>query len=108
MAELDAGLGVEVRCAVSAVEAFALLDAGFQPQAILCDQRLRSGESGFEVLKDLFFSCPEASGAMVSGEFSSNELQEAEQEGYMVLRKPLEVTQLHALLARWLVVPSRS
>lgn len=100
--------GVEVRCAVSAVEAFALLDAGFQPQAILCDQRLRSGESGFEVLKDLFFRCPEASGAMVSGEFSSNELQEAEQEGYMVLRKPLEVTQLHALLARWLVVPSRS
>lgn len=54
--------GVEVRCAVSAVEAFALLDAGFQPQAILCDQRLRSGESGFEVLKDLFSAVPRRAG----------------------------------------------
>jgi signal transduction histidine kinase/CheY-like chemotaxis protein len=96
--------GVEVRCAASAAEAFATLDAGFQPRAILCDQRLRSGESGFEVLKALFSRCPEASGAMVSGEYSSDELQEAEQEGYLVLRKPLEAAQLHALLMRWFVM----
>jgi signal transduction histidine kinase/CheY-like chemotaxis protein len=98
--------GVEVRCAVSAAGAFAELDAGFRPQAILCDQRLRSGESGFEVLKELFARCPEASGAMVSGEFSSEDLQDAEQEGYLVLRKPLEVAQLHALLTRWLATSS--
>lgn len=100
--------GVDVRCAVSATEAFATLDAGFQPQAILCDQRLRSGESGFEVLRELFSRCPQASGAMVSGEFSSEELQEAEQEGYLVLRKPLEAAQLHALLTRWFVIQNDS
>lgn len=94
--------GVEVRSAASAAEAVALLDAGFEPRAILCDQRLRGGESGVEVLKQLFCRCPEASGAMVSGEFASEALQQAEREGYLVLRKPLEVAQLHALLTQWL------
>ncbi|WP_443002145.1 hypothetical protein [Serratia ureilytica] len=41
------------------------------------------------------------SGAMVSGEFNSQVLQEAEQEGYLVLRKPLEPARLHALLTQW-------
>lgn len=58
---------VDARCAASATEAFALLYAGLRPQAILCDQRLRSGESGIEVLKTLLERCPGASGAMVSG-----------------------------------------
>ena len=94
--------GIDVRCAASANEAFTLLDGGFVPQAILCDQRLRSGESGIDVLKALFARCPEASGAMVSGEFASPELQAAESEGYLVLRKPVAVPQLHGLLAQWL------
>lgn len=94
--------GIAVRSATSAAQALAVLDAGFAPQAILCDQRLRSGESGVEVLKALFLRCPEAGGAMVSGEFASEELQQAERDGYLVLRKPLEVEQLHALLAQWL------
>ena len=38
---------------------------------------------------------------MVSGEFNSQILQEAEQEGYLVLRKPLEPAGLHALLTQW-------
>ncbi len=38
---------------------------------------------------------------MVSGEFNSPILQEAEQEGYQVLRKPLEPARLHALLTQW-------
>ena len=38
---------------------------------------------------------------MVSGEFNSQILQEAEQEGYLVLRKPLEPARLHALLTQW-------
>ncbi len=38
---------------------------------------------------------------MVSGEFNSQVLQEAEQEGYLVLRKPLEPAKLHALLTQW-------
>ncbi|WP_374495956.1 ATP-binding protein [Zoogloea sp.] len=94
--------GIDVRCAASAMEAFAHLDRGFQPRAILCDQRLRSGESGVDVLKALFVRCPDASGAMVSGEHASPELQEAEQDGYLVLRKPVAVPQLYSLMEQWL------
>lgn len=97
--------GIEARCVASAGEAFAEIEAGFAPLAILCDQRLRSGESGFEILKALLARCPEASGAMVSGEFASSALREAEQEGYLVLHKPLEAAQLHMLLSRWLSSP---
>lgn len=93
--------GITVRCAASAEEAFAIIDAGFTPFAVLCDQRLRSGESGFDILKALFERLPNTSGAMVSGEFNSPILQEAEQEGYLVLRKPLEPAKLHALLSQW-------
>ncbi|MBF9273250.1 hybrid sensor histidine kinase/response regulator, partial [Enterobacter hormaechei] len=69
--------------------------------AVLCDQRLRSGESGFDILKALFERLPDMSGAIVSGEFNSPVLLEAEQEGYLVLRKPLEPAKLHALLTQW-------
>ena len=93
--------GIRVRCAASAAEAFAIVDEGFTPFAVLCDQRLRSGESGFDILQALFERLPNVSGAMVSGEFNSPILQEAEQEGYLVLRKPLEPAKLHALLSQW-------
>jgi signal transduction histidine kinase/CheY-like chemotaxis protein len=93
---------VEVRLASNAGEAFAHIEAGFTPQAILCDQRLRSGESGFEVLRALLERCPDAHGAMVSGEFDAPELQEADAQGYLVLRKPVDADTLHALLAQWL------
>jgi CheY-like chemotaxis protein len=93
--------GVNTRAAANAAEAVALLDGGFVPQAIFCDQRLRSGESGFDVLRELLARCPGASGAMISGEFDSPELLEAEAEGYIVLRKPVDPDDLHALLSTW-------
>lgn len=93
--------GMAVRCAASADEAFAIVDGGFTPSVVLCDQRLRSGESGFEILKTLIERLPNVSGAMVSGEFNSPVLREAEDEGYLVLRKPLEPATLHALLTQW-------
>ena len=39
---------------------------------------------------------------MVSGEFDAPELQEADAQGYLVLRKPVDADTLHALLAQWL------
>lgn len=94
--------GVVARCVESAKQALTVLDMGFEPQAIFCDQRLRAGESGFDVLRELLDRCPEAHGAMISGEFSSPELIEAENDGYLVLRKPLEPEVLHTVLYRWL------
>lgn len=93
--------GVDTRCAGNGGEALAMLDDGFVPQAIFCDQRLRSGESGFDVLRALLARCPGASGAMISGEFDSPALQEADAEGYIVLHKPVNPDELHALLTTW-------
>lgn len=96
------GWGVEARYAASAEEAMGHLNKGFAPAAIFCDQRLRSGESGFDVLRALLARCPAASGAMVSGEINSPELRDAQDEGYLVLRKPLDTAQLRVILKTWL------
>lgn len=96
------GWGVQARTVGSGVAAQAAINAGFVPDAIFCDQRLRTGESGFAVLQALLACCPDARGAMVSGEFDSPVLDEAEAEGYLVLRKPVRPANLHALLAQWL------
>ncbi|AXF86199.1 Signal transduction histidine-protein kinase BarA [Ephemeroptericola cinctiostellae] len=93
---------VQVRCVASSLQALSAINAGFQPQVILCDQRLRAGESGFDVLRGLLERCPNARGAMISGEFDSPELRQAEHEGYLVLHKPLDPEKLHVLLTRWL------
>jgi DNA-binding NtrC family response regulator len=94
--------GVEAKIASNSFEAFASLGNDFMPQAIFCDERLRAGESGFDLLKALLEKCPQARGAMVSGEFNAPTLVEAEDEGYLVLRKPVDVGLLHDLLSRWL------
>lgn len=88
--------GIAVRCDASADDAFAIVDGGFNPRVVLCDQRLRSVESGFDILKALIEHLPN-----VSGEFNSPVRREAEEEGYLVLRKPLESARLHVLLTQW-------
>lgn len=97
--------GLQVKCASASTEAYAVLAAGFTPHAILCDQRLRAGESGYDLLRALLERCPTAQGAMISGEFNSPELKLAEQEGYLVFHKPLDPDLLHAVLVRWLSLP---
>jgi hypothetical protein len=39
---------------------------------------------------------------MISGEFNSAELAQAEDEGYLVFTKPLDLGALHAVLENWL------
>lgn len=94
--------GLQVACVESGGQALRLLQSGFKPDAVFCDQRLRSGESGFELLCELLARLPDASGAMISGELDSPELAEAEEQGYLVLRKPVEPTELQAVLGHWL------
>ncbi len=94
--------GINARFAMNGSEAFEHLDDGFLPEGIFCDQRLRSGESGLQILRALLERCPAANGAIVSGELHCPDLLEAELEGYLILRKPLQAPQLHALLSTWL------
>jgi signal transduction histidine kinase len=101
-ADLMQTWGVIAKTADSGQAALSILQQGFKPYIIFCDQRLRSGESGFEVLKDLLEKCPNAKGAMISGEYHSPELLQAEDEGYLVLTKPLQVAQMHAVISNLL------
>lgn len=94
--------GLKVRLAANAQEALAAAASGPAPDVVLCDQRLRSGESGFDILQDLLARYPQARGAMVSGEFDAPQLGIAEEEGYLVLKKPVDVAELHALLSQWI------
>lgn len=94
--------GLQVACVESGEQAFALLGSGLLPDAVFCDQRLRSGESGFELLRALLERLPEAAGAMISGELDSPELVAAEEQGYLVLRKPVDPAALQAVLGHWL------
>lgn len=94
--------GLQVACADSGEQAIRLLETGYSPNAVFCDQRLRSGENGFELLRILMERLPKASGAMISGELDSTELVAAEELGYLVLRKPVEPGELQAVLGQWL------
>ena len=99
---LMASWGLQVACVESGGQAFGLLASGFKPDAVFCDQRLRSGESGFELLRALLERLPEAAGAMISGELDSPELLVAEEQGYLVLRKPVDPAALQLVLSHWL------
>lgn len=98
---------LQVTCVDSGKQAVRLLEAGFRPDAVFCDQRLRSGESGFELLRELLERLPNASGAMISGELDSPELADAAEQGYLVLRKPVEPETLQAVLGQWLTPAGR-
>jgi signal transduction histidine kinase/CheY-like chemotaxis protein len=95
--------GIETAFATNSREAFTCLDAGFAPQVVFCDERLRAGESGFELLKAILKRVPQAHGIMVSGEFYSAALMQAEDEGYLVFRKPVDMGLIHDVLSRWLL-----
>jgi signal transduction histidine kinase/CheY-like chemotaxis protein len=94
--------GIDTRIVTNSSEAMACLNEGFVPQAILCDERLRAGESGFDLLKVMLARLPNTKGAMISGEFNSPALRQAEDEGYLVFRKPVEIHLIHDVLNRWL------
>jgi signal transduction histidine kinase len=95
--------GVNTEFASNSAQAFEILQTGFAPQVVLCDERLRAGESGFELLKAILAHEPQAHGAMISGEFSSPALTLAESEGYLIFRKPADMALIHDHLSRWLL-----
>ncbi len=45
---------------------------------------------------------------MISGEFNSAALAQAEDDGYLVFRKPLDLLALHAVLENWFTQPQQT
>lgn len=97
--------GLDCRVAGDAAQAHAALDAGFEPDVVMSDLRLRHDDGGYALLQDLLDRLPLARGLVVTGELDLPDLRRAEADGHLVLRKPVQPGPLHAVLRSML--PSR-
>lgn len=74
--------------------------ADLAPDLIICDIRLPGSRDGIDWLSQWLESWPEAGGILVSGEVSGDVLERAEQEGLMLLSKPVDPDILLQTLVR--------
>ncbi|WP_373785642.1 hybrid sensor histidine kinase/response regulator [Delftia acidovorans] len=96
--------GLQVDVAATGREVADWLAAGQHPDFVLCDHHLARGENGFALLQNVLPQAPQAAGALLSGEPSPALEQEAQELGYLLLRKPVDPLALLALLQRRLAV----
>lgn len=90
--------GLTVAIASDGEDVRKILDQGIIPDLLLCDQRLASGESGFKIMCSVMDRFPQARGLILSGEHDSPELQQAIDDGYLVLQKPVDTKILYGAL----------
>ena len=81
--------GCEVRCAGSLAEALAVLDAGYLPQVLLVDKRLK-GESGLQVIEALRERLGPVPAVIVTGDTAVHELHLTAASGARVIHKPID------------------
>ena len=96
--------GLQVDVAATGREVADWLAAGQHPDFVLCDHHLARGENGFALLQNVLAQAQQAAGALLSGEPSPALEQEAQELGYLLLRKPVDPLALLALLQRRLAV----
>jgi signal transduction histidine kinase len=77
-----------------------------RPDAILADLRLRSGETGIEVIAQLAAAIGPTPALLVSGDTAPDRLQEAKRAGIKLLHKPVGLPALQVELARMLETPT--
>ena len=90
-------LGCEARCVADRALALAQLDAGFAPQVLLIDHRLR-GERGTEVIAALQARLGPVPAVLVTGDTEPVLIQAARAAGHRVLHKPVQGQLLASLL----------
>ncbi len=86
-------LGCEVRVATGSQQALAVLDAGFEPDVLLVDHRLR-GETGPQVIAQLRVRCPQVPAVLVTGDTSPLNLRSLRNIGFQVVHKPVDGQRL--------------
>ncbi|SEK83846.1 Signal transduction histidine kinase [Roseateles sp. YR242] len=103
--------GIDSRIATDAVQAYRALAEGFEPSVVMSDLRLRGDVSGYDLMLALLPRLPQAKGLVVTGELDHPDLQRADDDGYLVLRKPVAPEGLHRVLASLLgpspLIPDR-
>ncbi|WP_162932640.1 ATP-binding response regulator [Solimonas sp. K1W22B-7] len=75
------------------------VEEALQPDLILCDVRLPGERDGIDWLTDWLAQWPEARGLLLSGELAAETHQRAEQEGLLLLTKPVPPDLLLRTLA---------
>jgi signal transduction histidine kinase len=102
LAALLPQLGCEVRVAENLEQAQGVVDAGFDPDALVVDHRLR-GASGVEVLSQLRAAGPARPlvrpALIITGDTAPHNIQQAQASGLRVLHKPLDGRKLAWSLA---------
>lgn len=94
--------GVTVQCVDDGADADAALAGGLRPHVVLCDLRLPGPENGLQLMERLHAAHPSTHVALLSGDPKSRAFLEAEEAGYVVLTKPVDMDGLRVLLRRWL------
>ncbi|RGE43788.1 hybrid sensor histidine kinase/response regulator [Comamonas testosteroni] len=89
--------GVQVRKAQDLAQAQQMA-CDEAPDFVLCGQLADGASSGLDGLMQLLDQCPAASGALLSDDDAL--LEQAQDQGYLTLTRPLQPEQLHAVLAR--------
>jgi len=95
------GWGYEVRTAGSTAEAFArLAHPAATPDLIVCDYRLREGETGLSAIRSLRARYGALiPGVLLTGDTAPDRLREARDSGFLLLHKPVAHGRLRAALA---------
>jgi CheY-like chemotaxis protein len=101
MAALLTGWGHEVVTAASGEEILArVVEGGARPDLIICDYRLRAGETGLEVIDSLRSEYNATIPAMlITGDTAPDRLAEARASGLLLLHKPVPNGKLRAAVA---------
>ena len=107
MTALLAGWGHEVVAAGSAAEALErLADCPVRPDVIVCDYRLRDGETGIAAIEALRSEYNAVLPAMlITGDTAPDRLAEAQSSGLLLLHKPVPNGRLRAAIANLVLAP---
>ena len=93
MALLLQGLGCVVRLADTVEDAAALAAAG-PVELVLCDLRLRGGDTGLDAIAAVRRHRPAAQAVLITGDIAPDRMQEARAAGIPLLYKPVQLSTL--------------
>lgn len=94
MVQLLKSWQIEAHAAGDAAQARLLFDKAGRPDLLMVDLRLRDGENGARLARQLHARYGDFAVLIVTGETASPALQEARHTGWPVLSKPLHADQL--------------
>ena len=92
--------GCQVIASASVRDALDQLQAGYNPDLIIADYRLREGATGIEAIKAIRKQCGmDTPAVLITGDAAAEHLKQAQEQGFPVLHKPVAPAKLRALIA---------